>query len=126
RAMLYRAKEHDLDLPVLNSLLPSNANQIQRAIQMVEATGHKKVAVLGLSFKAGTDDVRESPVIPLIETLVGRGYQVGIYDETVHLDNLIGANRVFLQREIPHIASLMHTSLETLVDQAEVIVVANG
>jgi GDP-mannose 6-dehydrogenase len=126
RALLYRAKERDLDSPLLSSLLPSNSAQIQRAIHMVENTGHKKVAVLGISFKAGTDDVRESPIIPLIETLVGRGYQVQVYDEKVIVDQLIGANKSFLEHQIPHITSLMQPSLEEVVRQAEVIVVANG
>jgi GDP-mannose 6-dehydrogenase len=126
RALLYRAKERDVESPLLGSLLPSNQGQIERGIRLIEATGSKKVAVLGLSFKAGTDDVRESPLIPLIETLVGRGYQVRVYDENVHVEQLIGSNKSFLEREIPHIASLMGHSLEALVSEAEVIVVGNG
>lgn len=126
RALLYRAKEIDIDAPLLSALLPSNSGQIQRAIHFVEETGMKKVAILGLSFKAGTDDVRESPVIPLVETLVGRGYDVQIFDEKVRLDSLIGTNRSFLEREIPHIARLMHTALDAIIAWADVIVVANG
>ena len=126
RALLYRAKEQDVEAPLLNALLPSNQGQIARAIRLVEGTGLKKVAVLGLSFKAGTDDVRESPLIPLIETLVGRGYQVQVYDENVHVDQLIGSNKSFLEREIPHIASLMNNSLQATVATAQVIVVGNA
>jgi GDP-mannose 6-dehydrogenase len=126
RALLYRARERDLECLLLGSLLPSNQAQIERAIALVENTGGKKVGVLGLSFKAGTDDVRESPIVPLIETLVGRGYQVSVYDEKVELVTLIGANRLFLERELPHIALLMGSSLAEVVARAEVVVVANG
>jgi GDP-mannose 6-dehydrogenase len=126
RALRYRAKERDLALPILEAIMNSNEQQIQRGIKMVEKTGRKKVGVLGLSFKNGTDDVRESPVVPLVETLVGRGYQVSIYDEQVVPDNLIGANRVFLEREIPHVASLMRCCAEDVINEAEVVVITNG
>jgi GDP-mannose 6-dehydrogenase len=126
RALLYRAKEYDLDVQVLNAALASNQQQIERGIQLVESTGRKRVGVLGLSFKSGTDDVRESPIVPLVETLVGRGYQVSVYDEIVEPEKLIGANKAFLERELPHIASLMRRSIDEVVDQAEVVVVANS
>ena len=126
RALLYRARERDLECPLLGSLLPSNQAQIQRAVALVESTGGKKVGILGLSFKAGTDDVRESPIVSLIETLVGRGYQVSVYDEKVELVKLIGVNRSFLEQELPHIGSLMGSSLAEVVARAEVVVVANG
>ena len=126
RALLYRAKERDAEIPVLSAILASNEQHIQRGIRMVEATGRKCIGILGLSFKSHTDDVRESPVVPLIETLVGRGYQLAVFDEIVEPDKLIGANRSFLEREIPHIASLMRPSLEEVVRWAEVVVVANG
>ncbi|MDP8924337.1 MAG: nucleotide sugar dehydrogenase [Chloroflexota bacterium] len=126
RALLYRAKERDLDLPLLRATLESNEAQVRRGIKLVEDTGRKRVGILGLSFKAGTDDVRESPVVPLVETLVGRGYEVKVYDEKVVPDKLIGANRSFLERELPHIASLMRSSIDDVVAEAEVVVVANG
>lgn len=126
RAILYRAKERDLEVPLLSSLIPSNQNQIERGIKLVENTGCHRVGILGLSFKPCTDDVRESPTITLIETLVGRGYEVLIYDELVAPDNLIGANRAFLERELPHIASLMCLTIEEVIKQSEVIVLANG
>lgn len=126
RALLYRAKECDLDTALLSAVLQSNQRQIQRGIELVEKTGRKKIGILGLSFKAGTDDVRESPIVPLVETLVGRGYQVGVYDEQVEPDRLIGANKSFLERELPHIASLMRPSIDEVVAPAEVVVVANG
>ncbi len=126
RALLYRAKERDVECPTLNAILPSNQHQTQRGITLIERTRCRKIGVLGLSFKANTDDVRESPMVTLIETLVGRGYQVCVYDELVNPDRLIGANRSFLEREIPHIASLMVSSIDTVVEQSEVIVLANN
>ncbi|HEY3108104.1 MAG TPA: nucleotide sugar dehydrogenase [Chloroflexota bacterium] len=126
RALLRRAKERDLDCPVLRAVQESNQEQIRRGIELVESTGRKRVGVLGLSFKAGTDDVRESPVVPLVETLVGRGYRVHVYDEKVEPDRLIGANRSYLERELPHIASLMRPSIDEVVADAEVVVLANG
>jgi GDP-mannose 6-dehydrogenase len=126
RALVYRAKERDIDCALLNAVLHSNQRQIQRGIELVENTGRKKIGVLGLSFKAGTDDVRESPLVPLVETLVGRGYQVSVYDEQVNPERLIGANKSFLERELPHIASLMRSSIAEVVEQAEVVVVSNS
>lgn len=126
RALLYRAKERDLELPVLSNVLLSNQRQTERGIALIENTGRKKVGVLGLSFKAGTDDVRESPTVTLVETLVGRGYQVRIYDDKLELSRLIGANKSFLEQELPHITSLMCASLNRLIEQSEVIVLANA
>ena len=125
-ALLHRAKERDLALPLLSAVLESNRRQIQRGIGLVEQTGRKRIGVLGLSFKAGTDDVRESPSVPLVETLVGRGYEVRLYDEQVKPERLIGTNRAYLDRELPHIASLMCSSIEEVVAMAEVVVIANG
>ena len=113
-------------MPVLGSILPSNLNQIARAIAIVESAMRQRIGVLGLSFKPATDDVRESPTITLIETLVGRGYEVAVYDEIVNPAKLIGANRAFLERALPHIASLMQSSIEDVIQKSEVIVVANG
>lgn len=126
RALLYRAKERDVEVPLLSAALASNRQQIERGVEMVERTGRRKVGILGLSFKPGTDDVRESPVVPLVETLYGRGYQVRVYDEQVDLGRLLGANRAFLGQEVPHIASLMRPSIEDVMAQSEVIVVANA
>ncbi len=126
RAILHTAKHRDVEVPVLKAVLESNERQIARGIELVERTGSKQIGVLGLSFKAGTDDVRESPVVPLVETLVGRGYSVRIFDDTLEPSRLIGANKAFLERELPHIASLMRASLEQVVEEAEVLVVTNG
>ena len=125
-ALLHRAQERDLTLPLLSGAVESNRRQIQRGIELVEQTGRKRIGVLGLSFKAGTDDVRESPSVPLVETLLGRGYQVRLYDENVKPERLIGANRVYLDRELPHIASLMCSSVEEILATAEVVVIANA
>lgn len=126
RALTYRTKERDIDTPMLSSLLGSNQRHIQRGIQLIERIGSKKVGVLGLSFKANTDDTRESPMVVLIETLVGRGYHVKVYDEHVHPDRLIGANREFLIRELPHIVSLMTETVDELLGAVDVVVIANG
>lgn len=126
RALVHWAKEQDIDVPVLNAILPSNQHQIGRAIELVENTMCHRVGVLGLSFKPATDDVRESPTIALVETLVGRGYQVSVYDDIVDPERLIGANRAFLERALPHIASLMRGSLDEVVQEADVVVIANG
>jgi GDP-mannose 6-dehydrogenase len=126
RALVHLAKERDVDVPVISAILPSNQHQIERAIELVESTKCHRIGVLGLSFKPATDDVRESPTINLIETLVGRGNQVSVYDEIVDPGKLIGANRTFLERELPHIASLMRYSLEEVIQEVDVVVIANG
>lgn len=126
RALIYRAKERDIESPILSAILDENEKQIQRGIRMVESKGRKRVGVLGLSFKPGTDDVRESPVVTLVETLLGRGYQVSVFDDKVNPEKLIGANKSFLERELPHIASLMRSSMDEVIDRSDVLVVANG
>jgi GDP-mannose 6-dehydrogenase len=126
RALTYRAKERDVNVPMLNALMESNRQHIERGIELVEETHRHKIGILGLSFKHCTDDVRESPAIKLVETLVGRGYEVVIYDENVDPTKLVGANRAFLERELPHIACLMRTSIEKVIEEAQVIVIANG
>ena len=126
RALLHRGKQSDVECTMLSAVLVSNQKQVQRGIEMVESTGRKNVGVLGLSFKAGTDDVRESPTVTLVETLVGRGYHVCVYDERVQPSRLVGANKTFLERELPHIASLMRTSADEVVHESEVVVVGNA
>jgi GDP-mannose 6-dehydrogenase len=126
RAVVHRSKELDLENPLLNSILQSNRRHIENAIHMVERTGSKQIGILGLSFKPNTDDLRESPTITLAETLLGRGYKIRIFDENLQLSRLIGANKLFLEKELPHIASLLCTSIEQLVAEAEVVVIANG
>jgi GDP-mannose 6-dehydrogenase len=126
RALIYRAQERDVETPLLRSIMESNQLQIERGIRMVEQSGKKKIGVLGLSFKASTDDVRESPVIPMVETLVGRGYDVAIYDPCVKPEEIFGANALFLRGALPHFAKLMRADAEALVAESEVIVITNG
>ena len=126
RAVVHHARKYDVNTPVLGSILDSNQTQINKGIAMIEHTGAKRVGVLGLSFKPGTDDVRESPIVPLIETLVGRGFQVQVYDDTVQPDRLVGANRKYIEQTLPHIMSLMKKSFEEVVASSQVLVIANG
>ena len=125
RALLYRAKELDLRLPLLESLLPSNAEHVERALEAVARTGKRKIAQLGLSFKAGTDDLRESPQVELIKRLLGEGYQVRIWDKDVSLGRLAGSNRQYIEQVIPHIGSLLKDNLEEVISQAEVVILGN-
>ncbi len=109
----------------MESILPSNELQIKRGYELIKQSGRKQVGVLGFSFKAGTDDLRESPLVELIETLIGKGYQVIVYDKNVSLARLQGANRAYIEREIPHIATLMCGSMEEVLAKSEVIVIGN-
>lgn len=125
RAITYKAKELDLKLPLLESLMPSNAEHVDRAIEMVMDTGKKKIAQLGLSFKAGTDDLRESPQVQLIKRLMGEGLEVRIWDEDVSLGRIAGANRQYIEQVIPHIGSVLTDDLESVLRDAEVVILGN-
>lgn len=125
RAITYKAKELDIEVPVLSSILPSNRRQIERAVEMVQQTGKKRVGVLGFSFKEGTDDLRESPMVALIETLIGKGMKLAIYDRDVSLARLFGANKEYIEREIPHISQLMKGGIGEVLDQCDVLIVGN-
>jgi GDP-mannose 6-dehydrogenase len=126
RAMQYRAKEVDLDMPVIQSILRSNQLQIQHALEMVADTGQKRVGLLGFSFKAGTDDLRESPIVILAEALLGKGYTLAIYDRNVSIARLVGANRNYINKQIPHLSSLLSESLDEVIERSDVLVVGNG
>jgi GDP-mannose 6-dehydrogenase len=126
RAMQYRAKEVDLDMPVIQAILGSNQLQIQHALDLVADSGSKKVGLLGFSFKAGTDDLRESPIVILAEALLGKGYQLSIYDRNVSIARLVGANKDYINKQIPHLSSLLSESIDEVVAGADVIVVGNG
>lgn len=125
QALLYHGHRLNLSLPVLEAILPSNELQIRRGFELIKQTGCKKIGVLGFSFKAGTDDLRQSPLVELIETLIGKGYQVQVYDKNVSLARLHGANRAYIEREIPHIATLMCNSMAQVLAESEVIVIGN-
>src|SRR5436305_7633778 len=123
RAMNYRAKELDLKLPLFEAILPSNELHLQRAVEMVLNTGKRKIAMLGLSFKAATDDLRESPQVQLVTRLLGGGRQIQIWDDNVSLGRLIGSNRQYIEDVIPHIGSLLSSNLEQVLENAEVVIV---
>jgi GDP-mannose 6-dehydrogenase len=125
RALLYRARQEDLDLPVLQAIPRSNELQARLGVEMVLRTGKKRVGILGLSFKAGTDDLRESPMVYLAETLLGKGYDLKIYDENVSLAQLTGANKQYIEKVIPHISSLLCSSFEEVLATSEVLVIGN-
>ena len=126
RALTYRAKQLDLDLPVLRAILPSNQAHLERAVEAVLATKRKRIGVLGLSFKAGTDDLRESPSVQLIKRILGEGCEVQVWDKDVSLGRLTGSNRQFIQDEIPHIGARLSTNLEDVVNQSEVVVIGTS
>jgi GDP-mannose 6-dehydrogenase len=123
RALTYQAKRLDLDSPVLNSILASNTAQVRIGVQMITGIGKKRIGFLGMAFKPDTDDMRESPLVEVIETLLGKGYAVRIYDRNVATSRLIGANRRFIDEHIPHLSSLLVPDTDALIADADVIVV---
>ena len=125
RALTYRAKELDLKLPMLESLLPSNSEHVERALEAVMRTNKRKIAQLGLSFKAGTDDLRESPQVLLVKRLLGEGYELKVWDKDVSLGRLAGSNRQYIEEVIPHIGSLLSADLEDVLKWAEVVIIGN-
>jgi GDP-mannose 6-dehydrogenase len=126
QALIEAGQDMGLHLPLLESILPSNKMQIERAFEMIEQTGRKRVGILGLSFKAGTDDLRESPLIDLILKLTESGYSVLAYDPNVCCEKLTGANKSFVENVIPHLHTLLCDSMEEIIDGSEVIVVGTG
>jgi GDP-mannose 6-dehydrogenase len=125
RALAYQAKMHDLELPIISSILASNEMQISRGVRLITEKGHKRIGVLGFSFKAGTDDLRESPMIEVIERLIGKGYDLRIYDKNVNLASLVGANRDFILNHIPHISRIMVRDIDEVLSHAQTVVVSN-
>ncbi|MFZ0085457.1 MAG: nucleotide sugar dehydrogenase [Candidatus Acidiferrales bacterium] len=125
RALAYKAKTHDLQLPIMTSILPSNELQVARGLQLIMEGGSKRVGILGFSFKAGTDDLRESPMIEIIERLIGKGYDLRIFDKNVNLAKLVGANRDFILNRIPHISRLMVNGVDAVLNHAQTIVIGN-
>lgn len=125
RGMNFTAKKLDLKTPLLSSLTESNAYQIQRGLELILNTERKKIGFLGFAFKSGTDDLRESPVVELIEILIGRGYSLSLYDKNITLSRLLGKNKEFLEDHIPHISSLLEDDIKEVFNHAEVIVIGN-
>jgi len=126
RALTYKGRMLDLELPLLSSVLRSNQVQLEKGIRMVLDKGHRRVGVLGISFKAGTDDLRESPLVDLIEHLLGKGCELKVYDRNVRLAALMGANRDFIMNRIPHIAALLAPDMAQVVQFADTLVIGNG
>jgi GDP-mannose 6-dehydrogenase len=125
RAIIYEAKRLDLSVPLLSAIAISNDDQIERVIAWVLAEKRKRIGVLGLSFKSGTDDLRESPIVRVVETLLGKGCDLAIYDANVNLARLVGANKSYIEREIPHVSLLMRSSIQEVLDHAEILLIAN-
>jgi GDP-mannose 6-dehydrogenase len=126
RALTYKARTLDVETPILNSILPGNQLQVQRGIKMVTEHGKRRVGILGFSFKAGTDDLRESPVVDVIEALIGKGYDLKLYDQNVTLASITGSNRDYILNHIPHISRLMVSDISEVLAHSEVIVIGNG
>ncbi len=126
RAISYKAKTMDISVPIINAILPSNQIQIERGIQAVIDKGSRKVGILGFSFKAGTDDLRESPIVELAERLIGKGYDLRVYDANVKIASIHGANREYILNQIPHISKLMVDDIQDVLDHAGTIVIGNG
>jgi GDP-mannose 6-dehydrogenase len=125
RALSYKAKSQDLSLPIMNAILPSNELQVAKGVRLITEKGQRKVGILGFSFKAGTDDLRESPMIEVIEHLIGKGYDLRIFDRNVKMASLVGANRDFILNRIPHISRLMVNGIDGVLDHAQTIVIGN-
>jgi len=125
KALNRRLKETHITAPVIGSILPSNEEHVRHATTLIEKTGSKNIGILGMSFKAETDDLRGSPVVKIVEMLVGKGCGVVVYDGNLDLDRIMGTNRRFLDEEVPYLPSILRSSMKEIVDQCEVVVVAN-
>ena len=123
RATNHMSKMRDVELPMHASLLASNRLHLDHAIGKVIATGKRRIGLIGLSFKSGTDDLRESPLVLLAEHLIGKGLSLLVYDPHVQLSQLLGANRRFIEEHVPHIGSLLRERIETVIDESDVLVV---
>jgi GDP-mannose 6-dehydrogenase len=126
RALAYKAKTEDVAVPLVDALLLSNEQHVRRAFRLVEAAGNRRVGLLGLTFKGGTDDLRESPAVELAERLVGKGYDLRIYDANVRFENLMGTNLSFIQGRMPHLARLLDDRLDAVIAHADTVVLAHG
>ncbi len=123
RGLVYAARRADVSLPLLSHVLPSNEEHLRRAFDLVAATGKRRIGLFGLSFKPGTDDLRESPLVELAERLLGKGYDLRIYDDNVAVSRLMGANREFIESRLPHLGDLLADSVDDVLAHADVLVV---
>jgi len=125
RGLVYAARRADVSVPLLSHVLPSNEEHLRRALELVTASGRRKIGLFGLSFKPGTDDLRESPLVELAERLLGKGYDLRIYDANVALSRLMGANREYIEGRLPHLGDLLSNSVDEVLEHAEVCVVGS-
>jgi GDP-mannose 6-dehydrogenase len=126
RALTYKAHSLDIEVPILDSIMISNKYQIEKGLKMIMEKDNRNVGILGFSFKAGTDDLRESPLVEIIERLLGKGYNLKLYDRNVNLASLVGANRDYILNQIPHISRLMVDSIDEVLEHAGTVVIGNG
>lgn len=126
RTLTYRARSQGVRVPVLEALLPSNEEHLAFALREIENLSPKRICVLGLAFKADTDDLRESPAVPLVEALIGRGYEVRVHDEQIQLDKLVGANREYVLTRLPHVVDLLVNDPANAVDDADLVIIAQA
>ncbi|MGB3482223.1 MAG: nucleotide sugar dehydrogenase [Mycobacterium sp.] len=125
RALVHTARRNDLEVPVLANVLNSNEAHLRRVVDLVISLGRRRIGMFGLSFKQGTDDLRESPMVELAERLIGKGYDVKIYDNSVTLSRLIGANRAYIEDRLPHIGHLLTGDTQDVLEHGEVFIVGS-
>jgi len=125
RAFLYESQNLNLNLPIIGAVLPSNQSQIDRALTMVMEQKNKRIGVLGFCFKENTDDLRESPIVELIERLIGKGYELTLFDKNLSEAKLYGANRDYILNHIPHLSDLMVSSIQELLASSQTIIIGN-
>ena len=123
RATTHLAKAHDVEIPMLASIMQSNREHLALALDKIVASGKRRIGFLGLSFKTGTDDLRESPLVTLAEQLIGKGMELRIYDPDVHLSQLLGANRRYIETRLPHLGKLLHAEMADVIEPSDVLVV---
>jgi GDP-mannose 6-dehydrogenase len=126
RALSYRAASLDIDTPMLRSIMASNRTQLDRGFNLITSFNKRNIGLRGLSFKAGTDDLRESPLVDLAEKLIGKGYNLAIYDKNIELAKIKGSNKDYINLHIPHVSNLLNKSLDDVVAQSDVLVIGNG
>lgn len=125
KALKTLAHDHYVEVPVIESIGESNELQKRRAVQLIMAQGKRKIGILGLSFKAGTDDLRCSPIVDVVESLLGKGYEIRVYDKNVKVSELTGTNKDFIMAKIPHLQHFVSDNLDSVCRESDVLVVTN-